>query len=295
MLKERLAKIRAKALKQYRVVFYDTESLSQSRNFNLRPVNIIVLLTGLSILLIVGTTALIFSVPAIHKQIPGFKNPVEMQEKYGFLEQKNQFLEREVEKMDTMLAAMKRIVNAQNSSASDREEMWAAVTPAPEPGVDPDSSQNLLKPSPGGENLSGSGLPIVKRESRPPSEFVNLIPPLDGIVTNEFNQTEKAHYGIDIVADENSLIRSVADGIVIFSEYSITTGHVIGIWHSREGLVSFYKHNDKLFRQVGDYVFAGEAVAVIGNTGINSSGTHLHFELWYNNNPVDPADYIVFN
>ncbi len=127
------------------------------------------------------------------------------------------------------------------------------------------------------------------------SKFVNLIPPLDGIVTNEFDLDEKSHFGIDIVADENSLIKSVADGVVIFSEYSITTGHVIGIWHARESLISFYKHNKKVYRQVGDFIFAGEAVAVIGNTGINSFGTHLHFELWHDNNPVNPADYIMFN
>jgi murein DD-endopeptidase MepM/ murein hydrolase activator NlpD len=82
---------------------------------------------------------------------------------------------------------------------------------------------------------------------------------------------------------------------VIFSEYSNTTGHVVGIWHSQSNLISFYKHNSRTFKTVGSYVFAGEAIAVIGNTGINSSGTHLHFELWYDNNPVNPADYINFN
>lgn len=294
MLKERLAKFWAKAVKQYRVVMYDQESLSQSRNFLVKPIMIATVIGGVSLLLIAGTTALIFSVPSIHKQIPGFKDPVEMQERYATLEEQNRILEKEVEKLDTMLAAFSRIAGMNNPTASDRE-MWAAVTPAPEPGIDPDSSQNLIQASNGVGNIPGRERPVVTTEYRPPSEFVNLIPPLDGIVTNEFNQEEKAHYGIDIVADENSLIRSVADGVVIFSEYSITTGHVIGVWHARESLVSFYKHNNKVFRQVGDYVFAGEAVAVIGNTGINSSGTHLHFELWHNNNPVDPADYIMFN
>jgi len=294
MLKERLAKIWARSVKQYRVVFYDQESLSQARNFRIKPLGIILAFLGVSLILIAGTTALIFSVPAIHKQIPGFKDPVEMQERYALLEEQNLLLEHEVEKLDTMLAAFSRVAGMNNPTPADRE-IWAAVTPAPEPADDNDASQDLQEPANAVDTPPELGRPIPSREYTPPSEYFNLIPPLDGIITKEFDQDEKAHYGIDIVADENSLIRSVSDGMVVFSEYSITTGHVIGIWHAKDNLVSFYKHNSKLFRQVGDFVFAGEAIAVIGNTGINSSGMHLHFELWYNNNPVDPGDYIVFN
>jgi murein DD-endopeptidase MepM/ murein hydrolase activator NlpD len=126
-------------------------------------------------------------------------------------------------------------------------------------------------------------------------EVFNLIPPVDGYVTTEFSTDDKNHFGMDLVANENSLIKSVASGVVVFSEYSTTTGYVIGIWHADKNLLSFYKHNSRVLRPVGSYVYAGEAIAVIGNTGINSSGTHLHFELWHDNMPVDPADYIIFN
>lgn len=297
MLKERLAKISARALKQYQVVVYDKESLSESRNFTTKPLGLTLIVAGLALLLIAGTTALIFMVPGINRNIPGFKDPVELQAKYDVLQEQNLALEREVEKLDTMLAAFTRIAGMNNPTDADRE-MWAAVTPEAENNVDPSASQDEQPTTP----FEGVNMEVpretpsqMRSKPKPPTEFINLVPPLDGIITNEFNLEEKPHYGMDIVADENSLIRSVADGVVIFSEYSNTTGHVIGVWHGKENLVSFYKHNSKVFRQVGEYVFAGEAIAVIGNTGINSSGTHLHFEMWYDNNPVNPADYIIFN
>jgi murein DD-endopeptidase MepM/ murein hydrolase activator NlpD len=80
---------------------------------------------------------------------------------------------------------------------------------------------------------------------------------------------------------------------VVIAEYSYETGHVIGVM-SQGNLMSFYKHNSRLLKGVGDYVNAGEAVAVIGNSGENSSGPHLHLEMWLNGKPVDPALYLPF-
>ena len=126
-------------------------------------------------------------------------------------------------------------------------------------------------------------------------EVFNLIPPVNGYITTEFNTDDKNHFGMDLVANENSMIKAVASGVVVFSEYSTTTGYVVAIWHADKNLISFYKHNSRVLREVGSYVYAGEAIAIIGNTGVNSSGTHLHFELWHDNLPVNPADYIIFN
>jgi murein DD-endopeptidase MepM/ murein hydrolase activator NlpD len=56
-----------------------------------------------------------------------------------------------------------------------------------------------------------------------------------------------------------------------------------------------YKHNSVLLKPAGAAVKAGEAIALIGNSGENPSGPHLHFELWYKGRPMDPTDYINFN
>lgn len=86
----------------------------------------------------------------------------------------------------------------------------------------------------------------------------------------------------------------MANGTVIFSEWTADTGFVIIMEHE-EGLLSVYKHNSSLNKEQGDLVKAGEVIASVGNTGEFTTGPHLHFELWNNGNPVNPSDYIDFN
>ncbi|MEO9219427.1 MAG: M23 family metallopeptidase, partial [Bacteroidia bacterium] len=59
-------------------------------------------------------------------------------------------------------------------------------------------------------------------------------------------------------------------------------------------VISVYKHNSVLLKQIGDVVKAGDPIAIIGNSGEQSTGPHLHFELWYNGTPINPTDYMVF-
>ena len=116
--------------------------------------------------------------------------------------------------------------------------------------------------------------------------------PLKGTVTTPFSALNK-HYGVDIVSAPDEVIKSALDGTVIFSNWTSETGYVIGIQHSNN-LFTIYKHNSALLKKEGDYVKAGEVVAIIGNTGELTSGPHLHFELWYNGSPVNPKDYVSF-
>jgi len=119
-----------------------------------------------------------------------------------------------------------------------------------------------------------------------------LFPPVNGTISEGYNAKEK-HFGVDIVVAKDTPIKAVSDGTVIFSEWTAETGYVIIIEH-RHGLISVYKHNAELFKSAGLKVKAGDAIAVIGNSGELSSGPHLHFELWHNGVPLDPVKYIVF-
>ena len=98
---------------------------------------------------------------------------------------------------------------------------------------------------------------------------------------------------VDIVAKQNSRISSALDGTVIFSEWTMETGYVIMIQHD-QNIVTCYKHNAELLKKQGDKVKAGEVIAIMGNTGKETTGPHLHFELWVNGNPINPEDYISF-
>ncbi len=120
-----------------------------------------------------------------------------------------------------------------------------------------------------------------------------ISPPLMGARVTDRFRPDKKHYGIDLSAPRNTPVQSVLSGTVISSEETMDTGNVIAVQH-KHNLISFYKHNSVLLKKVGSFVSAGEAIAVIGNTGEMSDGPHLHFELWQNGKPVDPSDYIDF-
>ena len=119
-----------------------------------------------------------------------------------------------------------------------------------------------------------------------------FIAPLNGMITNKFNYNDK-HYGIDIVAKTDEVIKAICDGTVIFSDWSVEGGYIIGIQHDKN-IVSVYKHNAELLHHEGDVVKIGDPIAIIGNGGSTSTGTHLHFELWFKGIPLNPEDYISF-
>ena len=114
--------------------------------------------------------------------------------------------------------------------------------------------------------------------------------PLEGIITNNFDPKED-HFGIDIVSQENEPIKALADGFVIMASWTLDGGYVLVIQHSGN-LISIYKHNSELLKSVGNFVESGEIVAIIGNTGELTSGPHLHFELWFKEQAVNPEDYV---
>ncbi|MFV0291348.1 MAG: M23 family metallopeptidase [Mangrovibacterium sp.] len=121
---------------------------------------------------------------------------------------------------------------------------------------------------------------------------INFFKPSNGIITDKF-QSSPNHYGIDIVSSPEAPIFSTLSGTIIFSGFTIETGYVIYIQH-RNNLISVYKHNASLLKKTGDYVSAGEAIAIMGNSGELSTGPHLHFELWYKGTAIDPLEYISF-
>lgn len=116
--------------------------------------------------------------------------------------------------------------------------------------------------------------------------------PVDGVVSSHY-QTDIRHFGVDIAASPSESVLATLDGTVVYASYDPQHGNVIQLQH-RNGLVSIYKHNEALLKEPGDHVVAGEAIALVGNTGTLSTGPHLHFELWYKGVPVNPEEYIAF-
>jgi murein DD-endopeptidase MepM/ murein hydrolase activator NlpD len=120
-----------------------------------------------------------------------------------------------------------------------------------------------------------------------------LFPPALGPISQPFDLKE-SHFAVDIVVKENTPIKAIADGTVIFSEWTAETGYVIILEHSL-GILSVYKHNASLTKKQGDSVLSGEVIATAGNTGELSTGFHLHFELWMDGYPMNPENFFNFS
>jgi len=119
--------------------------------------------------------------------------------------------------------------------------------------------------------------------------FIN---PVNGTISEGF-MIDKKHFGVDVLAPKNTPIKSIMDGVILSSDWSLETGNTISIQHP-SNIISVYKHNSVLLKETGSLVKAGEAIAIIGNTGTLSDGPHLHFELWYNGKPENPEEYFSF-
>ena len=120
-----------------------------------------------------------------------------------------------------------------------------------------------------------------------------LFPPVNGQISQPFDR-DKSHYAIDIAVEKNMPVKAIADGTVIFSEWTSETGYVIILEHNF-GLLSVYKHNSSLNKRQGESVVSGEVIATAGNTGEYTTGYHLHFELWMDGYPMDPENFFNFS
>ncbi len=207
-------------------------------------------------------------------------------------------LMQEVQAKDRYVANLQRIIGGHDESDSLANEEEAVS--GQNDGLDTSgASPDLFKSSEATRSI------IEEFESMPPSErsFNRTVPssftetyffsPIKGVVTGGFKASAD-HFGVDVVSAENEPVKAVADGTVILASWTLETGYVIGIQHSNE-LISIYKHNSVLLKTIGEPVSGGEVISVIGNTGEQTTGQHLHFELWYKGNPLNPQEFITFD
>lgn len=128
--------------------------------------------------------------------------------------------------------------------------------------------------------------------SQPDVDGLIFYRPARGMISSHFD-ADKRHFGTDIAANPNESVLATLDGTVILSTYTADTGYLIEVQHNQD-FVSVYKHCGSLLKQAGDKVQAGEAIALVGNSGTQTTGPHLHFELWHKGSAVNPEKYIVF-
>lgn len=124
-----------------------------------------------------------------------------------------------------------------------------------------------------------------------PIEALSFYSPVRGVVSRGFDRV--LHPWVDVTAPAGSMVMSVLDGTVVFTDWAQESGYTLVIQHAND-LISIYKNNQKLLHKPGDAVKAGTPVGMLASSNSLTKGDHLHFELWYKGAAVDPALYIKF-
>lgn len=274
---------------KYRLVIMQDETFEEKLSFRLSRLNVFVAVGTLVILLIVGTTFLI-AFTSLKEYIPGYAD-VNIKKQVVDLQIRTDSLEHNLNQKEKYINNIKEILMGKDGTDTIMPEPKKLDINYDTITINKSREDSLLREEI--EKKSQYNLFFTNNEARKGLlKAVVFFPPVKGIVTNKFNIKGK-HLGVDVVAPKNELIKSIADGTVILSSWTLETGYILAIQHSNN-TISVYKHNSALLKQQGEIVKAGEPIAIIGETGEFTSGTHLHFELWYNGNPINPEDYLIF-
>ena len=275
-----------KLLSRYRLVILNEETFEEQLYFRLTRLNVIIITTFLFSLLFTGTLLLISYTP-IKEFIPG----------YSSTKMRKQAAENAF-RLDSLMSAYQQsqlqVTNIQKVLTGDiafeefKQQQFVLDTQdislrdIPKRNAEDSILRSLV--------AQEDKYSVVNKKSK--VDFV-LFPPAKGNLSQRYDPVTK-HFAVDIVLDENAPIKAVAEGTVIFSEWTADTGFVIIVEHPY-GLLSAYKHNAALSKSQGETVVAGEVIATAGDTGEYSTGYHLHFELWSDGFPMDPENFIDFS
>ena len=274
---------------KYRFVLFNEITFEERISFRLSRFQVLVFLLSTAITF-VALTFLVIAYTPLKEYIPGYPGIQQKKELYH-LNRLADSLMADAQQKSLYIQNIKRIIENKENTA-----------PPPPPAANPKNydtitdhksrEDSLLRIS--FENRTRFSLFYQKGLYAENTEIYeqNFFIPLNGVITSPFDPLQK-HYGIDIVAPHNDAVKSILDGTVIFSGWTLETGYVLVIQHSNN-LISVYKHNAVLLKHEGDLVRAGEPVAIAGNSGELTSGPHLHFELWYKGKAVNPVNYINF-
>lgn len=121
---------------------------------------------------------------------------------------------------------------------------------------------------------------------------MHFITPIKGNVIQKFNPISST--AITIESSENRTILSCLSGTIIYSGFSQKDGNILIIEHPNN-FISVYKHTKSRLKKTGDKVRTGDPIAITGIKNTSSKQASITFELWLNQKPVNPQEYIDFN
>jgi murein DD-endopeptidase MepM/ murein hydrolase activator NlpD len=272
---------------KYRLSIYRDETFEELLNLKLTKLNVLALISVLTFVFLVIVISIIAYTPA-RELIPGYPDDKTVRS-IRLNAHRLDSLELEMKKRDAYFENIRRIVAGEEpeqfNNPHDTVVKKGNVT------FQRAAEDSILR------SMTESDKPYTllvddHRKIKTSLSNVLFFSPVKGLITSSFKPSDY-HYGTDVVAAPNEVVKAVLEGTVIMASWTLETGNVIQIQHEND-LVSIYKHNAELLKRVGDRVTAGEPIAIVGNSGEFTTGPHLHFELWHNGNPLNPENYVTF-
>lgn len=279
-------KIKKKLFTKNRLVILNEDTFEEIFSLRLTLMNVFVVATIGALLIIFVTTYIIAFTP-LREFIPGYAS-TQLKKDATELALKSDSLSNALKKNEVYIHSIKKVLTGDLDFAKFNKDSILATTTE-------SVSEEELKPSKADLKLREE----VEQEDKynlfekaKPKVSTVLFPPVKGMITEKFNPKDK-HYAVDIALAKNTPIKSILSGKVIFADWTPNTGNVVIIRHN-SGFISVYKHAASLTVSQGDAVKTGEVIALAGSTGQESTGVHLHFELWKDGYPIDPSIFIEF-
>ena len=269
-----------KLFNDYKVVVSSEDTFEEKFAFKASKINVFVLMLVYSVILISFTISIVFFTQ-LRELVPGYSSS-DLLNRAIYLTQKTDSLERQIELNNKFYKSIEDVLSGKTDEFIERDNIPidSSLNDKNLFSISPNSEDSILRnyvDSQDKFNLTINELVIENKM---------FFSPIKGDITQTFN-FEENHFAIDIAADIGTPVKSILDGKILFSEWSVDTGHVIIVDHG-DNIVSVYKHNSKSLKEQNDFVQAGEVIAYSGNQGSLSSGPHLHFELCKNGTPIDP-------
>ena len=270
----------------YKVVVSSEDTFEEKLSFKANKINAFIIMLLYSIILIAFTISIVFFTQ-LREMVPGYSSS-DLLNRAIYLTKKTDSLEQQIALNNKFYKSIEDVLsgNVDEFISRDKLSIDSNLINQDIFTISPNLQDSILRQYVENEdkfNLTNNELVIENKM---------FFSPIKGEITQSFNFNEN-HFAIDIAADIGTPVKSVLDGKIIFSEWSLETGYVVVIDHG-ENIISVYKHNSKTLKEQNDFVQAGEVIAYSGNQGNLSSGPHLHFELWKNGTPIDPEPLLNF-
>ncbi|MBB6681981.1 M23 family metallopeptidase [Aequorivita sp. 609] len=282
---KRTKKFKKKLLHKYRLVILNEETFEERFSFKLNRLNVFIFTVLSSLFLIITTTVIIAFTP-LREYIPGYSSTT-LKKKAAKLAYQTDSLQQVISVNDQYLASIKKVLTGDVKTVEfNKDSIIEVAKTDPSVLVRISRKDSLLREQVEKEDKYN---PLAAQQVQ---KYV-LFAPVKGTITEPYDSKAK-HYAVDVVTIKDSPVKAVADGTVIFAEWTVATGYVIIVKHGND-LISVYKHNGLLTKGQGEVVKGGEVIAIVGNTGELTTGPHLHFELWRDGFPINPTSFIDFD